>query len=432
IVFFIPHTQPFLKGTNSNQKAYLCRKNTYFSAMERIPFSPPRTDQKTVDAVTEVLLSGWITTGPKTKLFEKNIEAYLNSKRVICLNSWTNACELMLRAFDVGEGDEVILPAYTYAATANIVCHVGATPVLADVNPRTFHLEPEELLSKISQRTKAVMPVDIGGLPVDYNAIEKVIAQANFKANSEMQEALGRPLFLSDAAHSFGATYKQEKVGKQADVTGYSFHAVKNLTTAEGGALALNMPEPFLNDELYKQLNIKSLHGQTKDALAKTQGGSWRYDIIEPGYKCNMTDLQAAIGLVELERYDETLARRKFISESYHKGFSDQNWYLAPVLKDDSRETSYHLFMLSIDNCTEEKRDLIMAELAEKGISTNVHFQPIPMLSYYKGMGYKMSDYPNSFTSYSREISLPVYFDLTDNQVDRIISEVIKTVNKLL
>jgi len=400
--------------------------------MERIPFSPPRTDQKTVDAVTKVLLSGWITTGPKTKLFEKNIESYLNSKRVICLNSWTNACELMLRAFDIGEGDEVILPAYTYAATANIVCHVGATPILVDIDPRTFHIDENALEARLSPRTKAVMPVDIAGLPVNYDAITAIIAKAKFESNSEMQEALGRPLFISDAAHSFGAIYKGEKVGKQADVTGYSFHAVKNLTTAEGGALALNMPEPFSNNELYNQLNIKSLHGQTKDALAKTQGGSWRYDIIEPGYKCNMTDLQAAIGLVELERYDETLAKRKLICDRYHAGFEQESWYLKPLLRDEDRETSYHLFMLAIDGCNEATRDKIMGDLADKGISTNVHFQPIPLLSYYKGMGYSMKEYPNSFKAYSREISLPVYYDLELNQVDYIISEVVKSVNKLL
>lgn len=400
--------------------------------MESIPFSPPRTDQKTVDAVTEVLLSGWITTGPKTKLLEQQIAAYLNAKKVICLNSWTNASELMLRSFDIGEGDEVILPAYTYAATANIVCHVGATPVLVDINPRTFLIEADEIAKKITPRTKAIMPVDIGGLPVDYDAIIQTIAKVKIDANSDMQEALGRPLFLSDAAHSFGATYKGEKVGTQADVTGYSFHAVKNLTTAEGGALALNLPEPFSNAEMYKQLNIKSLHGQTKDALAKTQGGSWKYDIIEPGYKCNMTDLQAAIGLVELERYEETLKRRKQICEAYHQGFSNQSWYLPPVLSDETRESSYHLFMLSIDNCTDDVRDLIMSELSQKGISTNVHFQPIPLLTYYKGMGYNILDYPNSFKAFSREISLPVYFDLRDDQVNRVIDGVIKAVNKHL
>lgn len=402
-------------------------QSAYFCAMDMIPFSPPRTDNKTVEAVTEVLLSGWITTGPKTKQLEQEISQYLEVPKSICLNSWTNACELMLRAFDVGEGDEVIIPAYTYAATANIVCHVGATPVLVDCEPGTFHIGAESIARKLTSRTKVVMPVDIGGLPVDYDSIKNLIAEANFQASSEMQEALGRPLFLSDAAHSFGAIYKGSRVGKQADICGYSFHAVKNLTTAEGGALALNMPAPFDNEDLYRQLNIKSLHGQTKDAMAKTQGGSWKYDIVEPGFKCNMTDLQAAIGLVELGRYEESLNRRKEICNNYVRGFEGCSWFLPPTLQDDHRESSYHLFQLRIDGASEDQRDTIMQKMREQGVSTNVHFMPIPMLSYYAGMGYGLKDYPEALAMYQNEISLPVFYNLSDSQQARVI-EVCKQV----
>ncbi|MEO0405379.1 MAG: DegT/DnrJ/EryC1/StrS aminotransferase family protein, partial [Bacteroidota bacterium] len=332
-----------------------------------VPFSPPRMDEKTVKAVSEVLLSGWITTGPKTKLLETKIAEYLESPKVICLNSWTNACELVLRAFDISEGDEVIIPAYTYAATANIICHVGATPILVDNEPGSFHISAKAIAEKTTPRTKVVMPVDIGGLPVDYNEIQDSIAIAKMEANSPMQEALGRPLFLSDAAHSFGGIYKGKRVGTQADVCGYSFHAVKNLTTAEGGALSLNLPEPFDNEDFYTKLNIKALHGQTKDALAKTQGGSWRYDIIEPGFKCNLTDIHAAIGLVELDRYEESLIKRKAICDRYNTEFQSEGWYIAPLLKDDQRESSYHLFQLRVVGIGEEKRDQIMAKLREVG-----------------------------------------------------------------
>ena len=407
-------------------------QSAYFCIMDMIPFSPPRTDRITVEAVTEVLLSGWITTGPKTKQLEQEISEYLDVPKSICLNSWTNACELMLRAFDVGEGDEVIIPAYTYAATANIVCHVGATPILVDCEPGTFHIGERSIAKKLTARTKVVMPVDIGGFPVNYEAIKNLISEADFHANSEMQEALGRPLFLSDAAHSFGAIYNGDRVGKQADICGYSFHAVKNLTTAEGGALALNMPAPFDNEHLYRQLNIKSLHGQTKDAMAKTQGGSWKYDIIEPGFKCNMTDLQAAIGLVELSRYEESLNKRKTICNNYHNEFKDTSWYLPPTLKDSNRESSYHLFQLRIDGASEEQRDAIIQKMREHGVSTNVHFMPIPMLSYYAGMGYKLQDFPEANAMYQNEVSLPVFFDLSESQQNRVIEVCVKVVDSVL
>jgi dTDP-4-amino-4,6-dideoxygalactose transaminase len=400
--------------------------------MENIPFSPPRVDQLTVDAVTEVLLSGWITTGPKTRQLEAEIRDYLLVKEVLCLNSWTNACELMLRKFGVGEGDEVIIPSYTYAATANIVIHLGATPVMLDIDPRTFHITAESISKALTPKTKVVMPVDIGGLPVAYDEIMAVLKAAPFSPNSVLQEQLGRPLFMSDAAHSFGASFNGARVGLQADVTGYSFHAVKNLTTAEGGALSFNLGNGIDNEALRKSINISALHGQTKDALEKTQGSSWRYDVIEAGFKCNMTDLQAAIGLVEFARYDDTLTRRKAICQRYLDGFSDCDWFVAPHFLDAKRESSYHLFMLRIEGASEDQRDQVMALVQEAGVSVNVHFQPLPLLSFYKGLGYRIEDYPNSFKAYSSEISLPVYYDLSDEQVDRVIATVKSAVAKVL
>ncbi len=394
-----------------------------------IPFSPPRIDQKTIDAVTEVLLSGWITTGPKTRELEKRINEYCGSGRTLCLNSWTNAAELVLRWYGVGEGDEVIVPAYTYAATANIVVHVGATPVMVDVEKDGYTMDMDQLASKITSKTKVIMPVDIGGLPCDYDRV-MAIAKSDeirklFIAANARQKMLGRILVMSDAAHSFGATYKSNKVGAQADVMGFSFHAVKNLTTAEGGAVTLNLPAPFNNDDIWTALNISALHGQTKDALSKTQAGQWRYDIVEAGFKCNMTDIQAAIGLVELDRYDnDTLVRRKAICDLYTEHFKNQPWFIAPTFVDAMRESCYHLYMLRVPELSEDRRDEVIRLVAERGVSVNVHFQPLPLLSFYKNRGYKMSDYPNAFKNYSCEISLPVYYHLTDDQVLQVATAI--------
>ncbi len=400
-----------------------------------IPFAPPRVDKETIDAVTEVLRSGWITTGPKTKLFEKKIAEYCGVSSVLCLNSATAGLELALRWYGVGEGDEVILPAYTYAATANVVMHCGAKPVLADVNKNDFNIAIKSIEEKITTNTKVIMPVDIGGLPCDYSII-MAIAEENkskFSPKSEMQKMLGRILVLSDAAHSFGATYKGKKTGACADISVFSFHAVKNLTTAEGGAMTLNLPAPFDNNGIYKELCIKALHGQNKDALAKTQKGNWRYDIVEPGYKCNMTDIFAAMGLVELGRYDaDTLKKRKHITELYQKAFLVCDWAELPVFKDEQRESSYHLYPLRIRDINEEKRDAIIQKIFDKDVSVNVHFMPLPLLSFYKKQGYKMEDYPIAYNNYSREISLPVYYDLTDEQVLQVVKAVIGAVEEVL
>ena len=399
-----------------------------------IPFSPPRIDERTIAEVTAALRSGWITTGPRTKEFERRLAAYCGVQHVIALNSWTNACELVLRWFGVGPGDEVIVPAYTYCATANIVVHVGATPVMVDVLD-DFTIDPAQLLLRMSKRTKCIIPVDIGGLPSDIRSVMNMARSAGsfFEAATEQQALLGRPLVLSDAAHSFGARIGSRPVGPQADITGFSFHAVKNLTTAEGGALALNMPAPFDNAALYTHFNAMSLHGQSKDALAKTEPGAWRYDVEFAGWKCNMTDLQAAIGLVELERYDsETLVRRRAIFSRYQEAFQNDPRFQVPVYHDGERMSSFHLYMLRINNATEEQRDAVINAIATRDVSVNVHFIPMPMLTVYKKMGYRIEDYPNAYKQYSREISLPVYFDLTDAQVETVVAAVKDSVTEVM
>ncbi len=398
-----------------------------------IPFSPPRIDDVTVKAVEEALRSGWITTGPRTKEFERKLAEYCGVEHVIALNSWTNACELVLRWFGIGPGDEVIVPAYTYCATANIVMHVGAKPVMVDVLD-DFTIDPDRLREALTPRTKCILPVDVGGLPARIDRILHIATGAGerFDAANDVQRMLGRPLVLSDAAHSFGAFFDRRPIGAQADITGFSFHAVKNLTTAEGGALAFNLPRPFDHEALYKLFNTMSLHGQNKDALAKTKPGAWRYDVEFPGWKCNMTDLQAAIGVVELERYTGTMERRKAICMRYEKAFSNDRRFVVPLLEDDRRESSYHLYMLRIAQATEEHRDRIIERIAEQQVSVNVHFIPLPMLSFYRSQGYRMEDFPKTYSNYSREISLPVYYDLTDDQVDEVIAAVKAAVNEVM
>lgn len=401
-----------------------------------IPFAPPRIDQAIIDEVVAALKSGWITTGPRTKEFEKRLTAYCGNKSTLCLNSATAGLEIMLRWFGVGEGDEVILPAYTYSATANVVVHCGARPVLVDIGS-DFNMNVANIRAAITSKTKVIMPVDFAGLPCDYDAVLSVVndpAVKNiFVPATKEQSKLGRILILSDAAHSVGANYKNKKTGALTDVSVFSFHAVKNLTTAEGGAIALNLPEPFDNDEVYKFLCVYTLHGQNKDALAKMQKGNWKYDIIEAGYKCNMTDLCAAIGLVELARYDsDMLVKRKLICDTYFNYFKQFDWAELPVLKDASRETSYHLFPLRIKGITESMRDEIMKRIFDKDVSVNVHFIPLPMLSYYKNMGFNISDYPVAYDTFAREITLPVFYDLTDEQLKMVCNTVQEAVSSVL
>lgn len=400
-----------------------------------IPFSPPNINQKAIDEVVKVLQSGWITTGPRTKAFEKEITAYCGNKATICLNSATAGLELILRWYGVKEGDEVILPAYTYSATANVVTHCGAKVVFVDVNRDTFNISAEAIEKAITPRTKVIMPVDFAGFPCEYDKINALVVKhkALFVAETEEQKMLGRILVLSDSAHSFGAWQHGKHAGALTDVSVFSFHAVKNLTTAEGGAVALNFSEPFDNAKIYTDLCVKSLHGQNKDALAKTQKGNWKYDIVEAGYKWNMTDIQAAIGQVELERYDsETLPKRKAICEYYSTELGKYDWAELPVLKNDSTETCYHLYALRIKNITETQRDTIIQAIFDCDVSVNVHFIPVPKMSFYVNQGYNIENYPQTLDNFSREISLPVFIDLTPEQLKTVVNAVVSSVEGVI
>lgn len=401
-----------------------------------IPFSPPHIDDDIILEVVDALKSGWITTGPKTKKFERNITEYCGTQATICLNSGTAAMELMLQWFGVGPGDEVIVPAYTYTATANVVVHTGAKVVMCDVLD-DFTIDPQAMKKLITKKTKVIMPVDIGGWPCDFDTIFDIIREdkikSKFTPRNENQELMGRIMVLCDGAHSIGSMYKGEKSAVKADATTFSFHAVKNLTTAEGGALTLNLPDRFDPERIYKDLCVKSLHGQTKDAFAKVQKGGWRYDVVEAGYKYNMTDIQASIGLVELARYDEvTLKRRREIFDLYSKALASYDWANIPVYENEERRSNYHLYLLRINGSTEEQRNRIIYEIFEQDVSVNVHYQPLPMLSVYKHKGYKMENYPVAYKNYSQEISLPVYFDLTDENVVTVVEAVVNAVNKVM
>lgn len=402
-----------------------------------IPFSPPRIDQLIITEVTDALKSGWITTGPRTKSFEKQLADFCGINSVLCLNSATAGLELVLRWFGVKEGDEVIVPAYTYCATANVVMHCGANPVMVDVNKNDFNISVQNIRAAITGKTKVIIPVDFGGLPCDYDAINALVNEKEIKNKfqpvNDEQDKLARILVLSDAAHSLGSYYNNKQAGSLADITVFSFHAVKNLTTAEGGAIAFNLPAPFHNEKLYQQFCVKSLHGQNKDALAKTQKGNWKYDVVEAGYKCNMTDLQAAIGLIELARYkDDTLKKRKHICDLYSEYLSQYSWAELPNFKTQNSVSSYHLYPLRIKGIKEQQRDEIIQEIFKKDVSVNVHFQPLPLLSFYKNLGYRIEDYPVAYDNYAREISLPVYYDLTDEQVETVANTVISSVDSIM
>lgn len=401
-----------------------------------IPFSPPRIDDKVIAEVTAALRSGWITTGPRTKQFEKNISAYCGCKTTVAVNSWTMGMQVFLDWWGIGEGDEVILPAYTYCASANVIVHSGAKPIMVDIGRDDFNLDVEAVRRAITTRTKAIIAVDISGFPADYDKLNSMVREEQFvkqfNPSNGLQEKLGRILVISDAAHSFGASVDGKRAGQLTDITSFSFHAVKNLTTAEGGALCFNLPDDFDHDEIYKQFNTRILHGQSKDALAKTQKGAWKYDVEEPGFKCNMTDLQAAIGLIELERYQENLDRRKVIFQTYTDAFSKYEWASLPRYSTDRKETSYHLYLLRIKDATEAQRDEIIKEISDQDVAVNVHFQPLPLLTAYKKRGYAMSDYPEAYAKYANEISLPVYFDLSDDNVQTVIETVVRAVNKVM
>ena len=389
----------------------------------KIPFSPPDITDEEIKEVTEVLKSGWITTGPKTKELEEKIAGFCHTDRAVALNSATACMEMALRLFEIGPGDEVIVPAYTYTASASVVVHVGATLKLVDVGADSYHIDYDKLEELITDKTKAIIPVDIAGVMVDYDRIRDIVMDKKglFKPQGKLQEALGHILILADSAHGFGANRKGKMSGEDADFTSFSFHAVKNFTTAEGGALVWRHIPGVDDEEIYHQLMLLTLHGQSKDALAKTKLGAWEYDIVGPYFKCNMTDIMAGIGLAQFRRYEGLLARRKEIIEKYTKGISGDNVRILAHYGSDFK-SSGHLFLVRVLSMNEEDRNNLITKMAEKGIATNVHYKPLPMHTAYKNMGFDIKDFPNSYKMYHNEITLPLHTLLTDEQVDFVIN----------
>lgn len=406
-----------------------------------IPFSPPDMSEAEIAEVAEALKSGWITTGPKTKEFEHLISEFCHTVHVdahgnpehttVCLNSATACMEMALRILGVGPGDEVIVPAYTYTATASSVCHVGARPVLVDCAPGSFEMDYEKVVDAINERTKVVMPVDLGGIVADYEKVFAVVESKKhlFKPNNDIQRAYGRCIVVADAAHAFGAQWKGKMCGEIADFTSFSFHAVKNLTTAEGGALTWRTHDGVDNEAIYKKLQLLSLHGQNKDALAKSKIGGWEYDIIGTWYKCNMTDVMAGIGLAQMKRYPELLRRRRQLIERYNEVLKPYN---VEVLNHYGLEhsSSGHLYIVRINGATVEQRNDIIVKMAKRGIATNVHYKPLPMMTAYKELGYDIKDYPNAFDQYHNEITLPLHTRLTDEQAEYILSNFVDVISE--
>lgn len=399
-----------------------------------IPFSPPDITDVEINNVVEVLKSGWITTGPKTKEFEREIAKYCNTNKAICLNSATAGMEMTLRLLGIGEGDEVITSAYTYTASASVIHHVGAKIVLVDTGVDSYQMDYDKLEEAITEKTKAIIPVDLAGVMCDYDKIFEIVnrKKALFKANNKIQEAIGRVGVLADGAHSFGASQNGKMSGEVADFTSFSFHAVKNLTTAEGGAVTWRSIDGIDDEEIYKRLNCLSLHGQTKDALAKTKIGSWEYDIIEPAYKCNMTDIMAAIGLGQLSRYEDLLNYRKSIIDKYDELLKDVEGVEVLNHYDNENISSGHLYLVRLVGKDEVFRNEVITKMAEDGIATNVHYKPLPMLTAYKNLGFKIEDYPNAFDMYKNEITLPLNTLISLDQVEYVVNTLKSTLNKHL
>ena len=387
-----------------------------------IPFSPPDMTEKEADLVRETVLSGWITTGPKATEFENKIAEYCGTNKAVCLNSATAALELTLRVLGIGAGDEVIVPAYTYTASCSVICHVGATPVMVDCQKNGYEMDYDLMEEAITEKTKAIIPVDLAGIICDYDRIYKAVENKKhlFKPAFGLQQIFGRIAVVADCAHGFGAVKGGKKAGTIADFTAFSFHAVKNLTTAEGGAVTWRDIKDIDNGLLYNEYRMMSLHGQTKSALSKNKPGSWEYDIIAPYYKCNMTDIAASIGIVQLERYDELLRRRQEIIAKYNEAFKDLDVEVLCHSGEDHL-SSGHLYLVRVNGIGIKKRNLIIEKMAEKQIACNVHYKPLPMLTAYKNLGYNIDDYPRAFARYKNEITLPLYSRLTDEQVDYII-----------
>ena len=387
-----------------------------------IPFSPPDIIEDEVNEVIDTLKSGWITTGPKTKELERRLSEFTTTPKTVCLNSATAALELVLRVLGIGEGDEVIVPAMTYTASCSVIYHVGAKAVIVDIQKDGHEMDYATLENAITEKTKAIIPVDLAGIPCDYDKIFEVVnaKKSLFKANSEYQEKLGRVAVVADGAHALGSVYKGVKVGAVADFTTFSFHAVKNFTTAEGGSVTWKENPNFDDEELYKEFQIYSLHGQTKDALAKTKAGSWEYDIVIPGYKCNMTDIMASIGLVQLDRYPKLLERRVELVEQYNKAFEGTR--VVPLIHyADTYKSSGHLYITHIKGATYEQRGEIITKMAERGISCNVHYKPLPLLTAYSNLGFDIKDYPNAYDYFVNEVTLPLHTRLSDEDVKVIV-----------
>lgn len=396
----------------------------------KIPFALPLIDQDVVDEMMDTLTNtGWLTSGPKVKALEDEVVRYTGAPKALCVNSWTSGAMLMLRWFDVQPGDEVIIPAYTYSATALCAMNIGAIPVMVDIND-DFNIAVEKIAAAVTPKTKAIMPVDLGGWPCDYDEIKTVLespeVKAKFTPASKRQEQLGRVLIIADAAHSIGATYKGKKAGILTDVTIFSFHSVKNVTTGEGGAICLNLPDSFNIDEEYQFLKYFLLNGQTKSAFEKNKVGGWRYDIVAQGLKVNMPDLCAAVGLAQIKKYDAyMLPERKKIFEQYNEAFKQHDWAELPPFDNELKTSSYHLYPLRIKGITEQERDEIIQIASEKGVGLNVHYIPMAMLTLFKSKGYNIEDYPNTYKNYVKEISLPIYNKLTEQHVQYVIDNIV-------
>lgn len=399
----------------------------------KIPFSPPDITEEEVEQVAEALRSGWITTGPKTKELEREVAEFCGVNRAVCLNSQTACAEMTLRLLGISEDDEIIVPAYTYTATASVVCHVGAKLVLVDTQKDSLEMDYEQLENAITEKTKVIIPVDLGGVPCDYDKIFSIVERKKdlFHPVNKIQESIGRVIVMADAAHAFGATWKEKPVGSIADFSNFSFHAVKNFTTAEGGAVAWRDIDGIDNEEIYHQYQLLSLHGQSKDALAKTQLGAWEYDIIGPWFKCNMTDVVAGIGLAQMKRYQSLLARRKEIIARYNASLKPIGIEVLDHYTEE-HESSGHLYITRIPGITLEQRREIIVKMAEEGVACNVHYKPLPMMTAYKNMGFDIKDYPNSYKRFENEITLPLHTRLKDEEVEYVIEQYCKIVKEYI
>lgn len=401
----------------------------------KIPFSPPYIDDDVINEVTDSLRSGWITTGPKVKALEEEVCKLSGARRALGVNSWTSGAILVLRWLGLQPGDEVIVPAYTYSATALAVLWAGGKPVMVD-SGEDFNISVEAIRRAITPRTKAILPVDIAGFPCDYDAIMSLVSEPEVKAmfspTSDVQRQLGRIIVVSDSAHSIGAHYNGKRSGSETDIAIFSLHAVKNVTTAEGGIICLNMLDPFDNDKLYADMRLFSLNCQTKDAFTKSKAGGWRYDIIGQGMKCNLADVNAAIGLAQIRKYEDLLKERKRVFTRYNDALKQYDWALTPPAVTPGKESSYHVYALRIKDVTEQQRDEIIQEIAKSEVAVNVHFVPMPMLTLFREMGYDIKDYPQAYRNYAHEISLPIYPQLTDEQADFVIRTVVEAHNKVM